>query len=93
MAGKLQIGVRELRERLSEVVNGDRPVSITNNGRVVGEFTPATIIQPTADRANWLKERIAFRRRWQADTPDWRARLGEMGWDGEGEPFDEPTFR
>jgi len=89
----MKIGVRELRDRLSEVVNGNRQVVVTNNGRVVGEFTPATIRPPTADASKWLDDRIAFRERWQASTPDWSERLMKAGMDEEGEMFDEPTFR
>ena len=89
----MQVGVRELKERLSEVVNGNRHVTVTNNGRIVGEFTPATIVQPTADRTQWLDDRIAFRRKWQEATPNWEALLLSEGLDNEGESFDEPTFR
>ncbi len=89
----MQIGVRELRERLSEVVNGNQHVVVTNNGKVVGEFTPATITLPTADASKWLEDRIAFRERWRATTPDWMERMMKEGMDEEGEMFDEPTFR
>jgi prevent-host-death family protein len=89
----MKIGVREFREKLSEVVNGNRPVVITNNGRVVGEFTPATVTTPTANSADWLQDRIAFRKWWQSHVPNWRDRLLLEGLDAEGEPFDEPTFR
>ncbi len=89
----MQIGVRELKGRLSEVVNGNQHVVVTKNGRVMGEFTPATIIKPTADRSRWLEDRIAFLRRWQEETPDWEDRLLREGMDDEGELFAEPTFR
>jgi antitoxin (DNA-binding transcriptional repressor) of toxin-antitoxin stability system len=89
----MQIGVRELKGRLSEVVNGNRPVVVTKNGKIVGEYTPAAIIRPTADRAKWLGERVAFRRRWQKETPHWVDLLRREGMDGEGEMFEEPTFR
>jgi antitoxin (DNA-binding transcriptional repressor) of toxin-antitoxin stability system len=89
----MQIGVRELKGRLSEVVNGNRPVVVTKNGKIVGEYTPATIIKPTADRAKWLDERVAFRLGWQKETPNWVDLLMGEGMDGEGEMFDEPTFR
>ena len=89
----MQIGVRELKGRLSEVVNGNHHVTVTKNGRVVGEFTPATIVKPTAERSHWLEDRIAFRRRWQEATPDWEDRLLSEGMDEEGELFAEPTFR
>ena len=65
----------------------------SKNGRVVGEFTPATIIQPTADRKQWLDDRMAFRRKWQDATPNWADLLMREGMDEEGEPFDEPTIR
>ena len=89
----MEIGVRELRSRLSEFVNGSRHIVVTNKGRVVGEFTPATIEQPTMGREEWLKRRRAARARWQAATPDWEERLNSYGFDDEGEPYAEPTFR
>ena len=89
----MQIGVRELKAKLSEVVNGNRPVTVTNNGRVLGEFTPATIVKPSADRAAWLDHRIEFRRKWQEANSDWMDLLNREGLDEEGEPFGEPTFR
>lgn len=89
----MRVGVKELKDRLSEIVNGNRSVVVTNNGRVVGEFTPATITQPTIDRQKWLERRLAARRRWQNETPDWADRLLREGMDEEGEPFGEPTFR
>ena len=89
----MEIGVRELRNRLSEIVNGHRHVVVTNKGRVVGEFTPATIVQPTMNRDEWLAKRQAARRRWQEEFPDWRERLSDYGLDDEGEPYAEPTFR
>ncbi len=89
----MEVGVRELRSRLSEIVNGNRPVTVTNKGRVVGEFTPATIEQPTMSREEWLERRRSARKRWQNEVPDWEDRLTKYGLDEEGEPFDEPTFR
>jgi antitoxin (DNA-binding transcriptional repressor) of toxin-antitoxin stability system len=89
----MEVGVRELRNRLSEIVNGNRPVTVTNKGRVVGEFTPATIELPTMDRLEWIEKRRAARARWKEQVPDWEERLGSYGLDSEGEPYDEPTFR
>ena len=89
----MEIGVRELRNRLSEIVNGNRHVVVTNNGRVIGEFTPATIEQPTMSREEWLEKRQAARTRWQVEVPDWQERLTGFGLDEEGEPYAEPTFR
>jgi antitoxin (DNA-binding transcriptional repressor) of toxin-antitoxin stability system len=89
----MQIGVRELKGRLSEVLNSNRPVVVTKNGKIMGEYTPATIVKPTADRARWLEDRIAFRQRWQTETPHWAELLRRGGMDEDGEMFDEPTFR
>jgi antitoxin (DNA-binding transcriptional repressor) of toxin-antitoxin stability system len=89
----MQIGIRELKERLSEVVSGNQHVVVTKNGRVMGEYRPATIVMPSADRAAWLENRVAFRTRWKAETPDWVDRLTRCGMDEEGEMFGEPTFR
>lgn len=89
----MEIGVRELRNRLSEIVNGNRSVTVTNKGRIVGEFTPATIDFPSMPRDEWLEKRRKARAKWQEQVPDWEERLAQYGLDSEGERFDEPTFR
>ncbi len=89
----MEIGVRELRNRLSELVNGNHHITVTNKGRVIGEFTPATIDQPTIGRDEWLAGRRAARDRWKSEVPDWEERLSGHGLDVEGEPYAEPTFR
>ncbi len=36
----IELGIREFRERFSEVVNGNDFVIVTNNGREVGTYIP-----------------------------------------------------
>ncbi len=36
----IELGIREFRERLSEVANGTEMVSVTNNGVEVGTYLP-----------------------------------------------------
>jgi antitoxin (DNA-binding transcriptional repressor) of toxin-antitoxin stability system len=89
----MKMGVREFRERISDVVNGDELVVVTNNGRVVGEFVPASVKPATAETASWVADRLAFRERWRARNPDWVTLLAHEGMDEGGESFEIPTFR
>lgn len=88
-----KMGIKEFRRRVSEVASGSELVEVTNNGRVVAEFTPVNPVRSTAEQSQWLEDRLAFRQRWQEETPDWFERLTDFGLDEEGEPLAEPTFR
>jgi len=86
----MKMGVREFRERISEVINGNEPVVVTRNGTVVGRYVPEGPPTPVSDIdwADWRARRAAFRRDWITRTPDWRERLIAAGLDGED--LDDP---
>jgi antitoxin (DNA-binding transcriptional repressor) of toxin-antitoxin stability system len=79
----MKMGVREFRERISDVLDGAEPVLITRNGRIVGRYVPHDMGRDAPDPDDWLAVRRAFRRDWVATTPDWRERLVAAGLDGE----------
>lgn len=82
----MKMGVKEFRERFSEVAEGAEPVFVTKNGRVVGKYDP--LIPPKPGRGDWvaLEAKLAeFRSDWKGKTPDWRTRLASIGLDERGE--------
>ena len=90
----MKMGIKEFRERISEVADGREAVTVTHHGRVVGHYVPVDrrrLEEPQF--SGWLAARERFRRGWQAANPDWRERLERMGWDDEGEPFENDPRR
>lgn len=82
----MKMGVKEFRERFSEVAEGGEPVFVTKNGRVVGKYDPISTAR--FDNARWqtLEAKLAgFREEWKARTPDWRERLSAAGFDQGGD--------
>ena len=76
----MKMGIKEFRERISEVALGDEAVILTHHGRRVGQYIPDAIRAPTmTDSKAWLAERRAFARNWRAITPDWREKLRLIG--------------
>lgn len=75
----MKLGIKEFRERISEVSTGDEVVIITNHGRRVGRYIPER--PRNVDLDAWVREREAFSRKWRAETPDWRDRLKNAGLD------------
>lgn len=84
----MMLGVKEFRERFSELAEGTEMVLVTKNGRVVGSFIPERA-KPAADvdLDAWVREREASRDEWKASTQDWRERLAAYGLDENGEPI------
>ena len=83
------MGIKEFRERLGEVATGPSPIAVTHHNRVVGHYVPLdrSVLAET-DFDDWLSARQQFRRRWIANDPNWKDRLLRMGWDEEGEPYE-----
>lgn len=78
----MKMGIKEFRERLSEVARGEEPVILTDRGEVIGTYTPRPRKQLTKEELSaWVAEREAFRDTWRARTPDWRERLISAGLD------------
>lgn len=76
----MKMGIKEFRERISEVADGDEVVVLTHHGRRVGRYVPERLRAPrTVDIDAWVAEREDTARRWRAATPDWRDRLRAFG--------------
>ena len=84
----MKMGIKEFRERISEVNAAGEPVIITNHGKPVGTYSP---IKPKSlEAAKKAAESVA---RWQAEMraegiepEDW---LAEMGLDPWGVPLED----
>jgi antitoxin (DNA-binding transcriptional repressor) of toxin-antitoxin stability system len=76
----MKMGIKEFRERISEVAEGDEVVVVTHHGKPVGRFIPERLRQPKdIDIEEWAREREEAGRRWRSMTPDWRERLRAFG--------------
>jgi antitoxin (DNA-binding transcriptional repressor) of toxin-antitoxin stability system len=84
----MKMGIKEFRERLSEVVQSGQGVVVTNHGKVVGIFTPLRPKDPERVRAA-----AASIRRWQEEMKakgvDLEGVLADMGLDPWGVPLDD----
>lgn len=76
----MKMGIKEFRERISEVSLGEEMVIITHHGKRVGRYIPDGICKPATDidMEVWGAEREEFGRRWRARTPNWREMLREI---------------
>jgi hypothetical protein len=74
------MGIKEFRERISEVSLGDEMVIVTHHGKRVGRYIPDGARKPAAniDMKAWVKEREESARQWRARTPNWRELLREI---------------
>jgi antitoxin (DNA-binding transcriptional repressor) of toxin-antitoxin stability system len=82
----MKMGVKEFRERFSEVAEGSEPILVTKNGRIVGKYDPSARSKP--DKRDWdaLEAKLGtIRSNWKARTPDWRERMAGIGLDENGE--------
>jgi hypothetical protein len=77
----MKVGIREFRERISELSLGREVVIVTHHGRRVGRYIPEPSRKPAedVDPDAWATERERFAREWRARTPDWRERLAAAG--------------
>lgn len=82
------MGVKEFRERFSEVADGSAAVLVTKNGRIVGRYQPLDSPDRGIDWEAINRKLEAFRADLKATTPDWAERLAELGLDADGEPLD-----
>ena len=81
----MKMGVKEFREKMSEVLHGRDAVMITHHGRMVGTYRPASTGAAAFDWDDWLAGRDRLREEWRAATPDWRARMAAIGLDENGD--------
>ena len=78
----MKLGIKEFRERLSEVAHGDEPVIVTHHGRVLGRYLPERAGAPAKlDTEAWVSRLEELRDEWRAQTPDWRERMTSIGLD------------
>ena len=82
------MGIKEFRERFSEIVRKGEPVLVTNHGKVVGTFAPLRPKDP--ERVRQAAESI---RHWQEEMKakgvDLEAALAAEGIAPDGTPLDD----
>ncbi|KPF60090.1 hypothetical protein IP88_16255 [alpha proteobacterium AAP81b] len=71
------MGIKEFRERISEVSAGSEVVIVTHHGKRVGRYIPEGLSKPAADidMKAWVRGMEEFGRAWRARTPNWRELL------------------
>lgn len=85
----MKLGVREFRERLSEVANGTDFVVVTNNGVEVGTYMPKRWLRDLG-KARAAAEAVAqAQRELRARGIDLDAEMAAMGLTPYGEPLDD----
>lgn len=84
----MKMGIKEFRERIGELAEGEAVIELTKHGKVVGQYRPKRPFDAEAAR-----KAMATIQRWQDDLrakgiepEDW---LAEMGLNPMGEPLDE----
>ena len=82
----MKMGIKEFRERISEVANGTDVVEVTNHGRTMGIFRPLrrdpeTVRAAAASIQRWQEEM-------KAKGVDLDAEMAALGMDPWGEPLD-----
>jgi len=77
----MKVGIKEFRERISELSLGAEVVIVTHHGKRVGRYIPEQSRKPAENIGieEWAEERKRFAREWRARTPDWRERLAAAG--------------
>lgn len=76
----MKMGIKEFRQRISEVADGGEVIELTHHGRRVGRYVPERTRAPQPlDMPGWAEEREETSRLWRAITPDWRDRLRSIG--------------
>jgi len=86
----VKLGIREFRERLTELAHGDEPVVVTHHGKVLGRYVPArSKSAEKIDTQAWAAELERGRDEWRSRTPDWRDRMAAYGLTPDGETITE----
>jgi antitoxin (DNA-binding transcriptional repressor) of toxin-antitoxin stability system len=71
----MKMGVKEFRERFSALAEGEEPVLVTKNGRIVGRYMPERPQRSAPEELRrWVGLLERSRDEWRAATPDWRER-------------------
>jgi hypothetical protein len=85
----IELGIREFRERFSEVVNGKDFVVITNNGKEVGTFMPVVWKRDLAAARAAGEGIVAAQAELRAKGVDLDAEMAKLGMKPSGEPLDD----
>ena len=88
----MKMGIKEFRERLSEVVQIGEPVIVTNHGKVLGTFAPLRprdpdIVREAAEAIRTAQEKL------KANGVDLDAEMAALGLDPYGVPLDDAAGR
>ena len=85
----MKMGVREFRERLSEVANGSDFVVITNNGQEVGTYMPVRWMKDIGEARQAAAAVAKAQAELRARGIDLDKEMAAMGLTPYGEPLDE----
>ena len=85
----IELGIREFRERLSEVANGTDMVSVTNNGVEIGTYLPKRWLRDVG-RARRAAEAVEnARQELRARGMDLDREMAALGMTPHGEPLED----
>lgn len=85
----IEVGVREFRERFSELVNGQHFVVIKKNGREIGTFRP-TGAKPDMEKIRAAAIEVEASRQKLIDSGvDLDAEMARLGMKPSGEPLED----
>jgi hypothetical protein len=85
----IELGVREFRERFSEVINGRDFIVVTNNGREVGTYLPFAWKPEVAAARGAASALAAAQDELRAKGVDLDAEMAKLGMTPMGEPLDD----
>lgn len=83
----MKMGIKEFRERISEVAKGTEAVEVTFHGRVIGDFRPRRFDSAAARRA--AEEVKSWQEKMRADGVEPEDWLAEIGLDPWGAPLQD----
>ncbi|QMW23556.1 type II toxin-antitoxin system Phd/YefM family antitoxin [Sandaracinobacteroides saxicola] len=83
----IQVGIREFRERFSEMVHGAEPVVITNRGKRLGRFIPERRPVPAEVAAAAVRDIEAYQASLRAHGIEPYDILADLGLDPSGAPL------
>lgn len=85
----MKMGVKEFRERFSDVAEGNERILVTKNGRIVGRYDPLTPANRRPIDWDAIDASLAaFRDAWRLRNVDWREKMASIGLDENGDPLE-----
>lgn len=85
----IELGIREFRERLSEVTNGTDLIVVTNNGVEIGAYLPKRWLRDVGEARKAAEAVDRARRELRKRGLDLDKELAAMGLSPYGEPLDD----